>query len=184
MKNFLAKFLSQEEIATIVEKYKEKNPGAADLPEYISKKRLDEVIGERENAKNALKAIPENWKKQLEDAQSQAKAHEEAKKAIEAEFAAFKESSKAEQDLIGKLYAAKAKNHIAVRALIDKTKPVDEEIARLQKEEPYLFGSTGSSKPPKGTDKDGGDDDDTGSKGGFDLEAARAALGLPTTETK
>ena len=68
MKNFLAKFLSQEEIATIVEKYKEKNPGAADLPEYISKKCLDEVIGERENAKNALKAIPENWKKQLEDA--------------------------------------------------------------------------------------------------------------------
>lgn len=172
MKEFLSKFLPAEKVQEILDAYKAKNTDATDLPTYIPKKRLDEVIAKRDEIKAALEAIPADWKTKLDDLQDSLTKEQGARAKAEANAAAFQ----ADLSLSDKLHKVNARNFTAVKALIDPKKPVDEEIARLQKDEAYLFGA---AKPPlpKGTGKGG--DGDKEEPPAFDMNKARVAMGLP-----
>ena len=79
---------------------------------------------------------------------------------------------------MGKIYESGARNVKAVRALLDESKPIDKQLADLKVSDAYLFGST----LPKGTGKEGGEDDGNGagSKGQLSTEAMYAAVnGIP-----
>ena len=88
MRNFLAKFMSAEDLDKLEEAYKAKNEGATGLPVYIPKLRFDEVDGKRKAAEQTIagfeaektkavneatavyKDIPSDWKAQLESAKN------------------------------------------------------------------------------------------------------------------
>lgn len=166
MRKFLQQFMSTEDLDKLEAAYKEKNEGATGLPTYIPKSRFDEVDGKRKAAetlvngfeadkqnaiKEAMKDIPGDWKEQLQ----------QAKDALASQKTEY-ENKLAEQiksaDIAAKLYEAGARNVKAVRALLDDSKPIDEQIATLKTTEGYLFGSTSE----KGTGKNGGGDDGNG----------------------
>ena len=176
MYKFLSKFLSQEQLTQVVEAYKASNPKESELPVYVSKARLDEVLAERDDYKTKYKAIPQNWQEQIAEAKKlyddEVAAHTQTKTDYEAKLT----SAKKDAEIDSKLYLAKAKNITAVKALIDNTKPIDDEIKRLQKDESYLFGL---DKMPYGTGKNGNSDSDE-PDGELGEEKMRAALGLPT----
>lgn len=175
MRNFLSKYLTTEELNKLEEAYKSKNEGATGLPVYIPKSRFDEVDGKRKAAEQlvagfesekqkavkeataAYAAIPEDWKKQLDDAKS---ALETQKVAYEKQL---KEASEA-ADVTAKIYESGARNVKAVRALLDSSKPIEEQLEALKTSDSYLFKGRGN----KGTGKDGGDGDGNGSEGDKD----------------
>lgn len=186
MRKFLSQFLSNEEIDRIEAAYKEKNSDATGLPVYISKSRLDEEISKRKNAEektaqaikdveDKYKDIPQDWSKQLEDAKS---ALATQKTEYEAQLA----NTKKEADVAAAIYENGGKNPKAIRALIDMAKPVQEELARVKKSDPYLFKE--SFIGGKGTGKDGEDGNGgAGTTGELSLEKMYAAVGLTPPES-
>lgn len=192
MRNFLAKFMSAEDLDKLEEAYKAKNDGATGLPVYIPKSRFDEVDSKRKSAeqtiagfeaektkavneataalKEQFKDIPKDWKEQLES----------AKNALETQKTEYEGKLKASEksyEITSKIYESGARNVKAVRALLDDTKPIDKQLTDLKTSDPYLF----SSGLPKGTGKDGGEGDGqgVGSKGQLSTEAMYAAVGVP-----
>lgn len=167
MRKFLQKFMSEEDLNKLEAAYKAENEGANGLPTYIPKSRFDEVDGKRKAAEaqvanfeadkqkaveEALKGIPKDWKEQIDNA---IKALGDQKAEYEAKFAAQTKTA----GIVAKLYEAGARNVKAVQALLDDTKPIDEQIKALKASDGYLFG--GNSE--KGTGKSGGGDEGNGS---------------------
>lgn len=175
MKKFLQKYgLTEEEINKVLEAYKKDHPDAKDLPEYIGKSRFDEVNGKLKASEGEVTTL----KKQIEDLQ---KGGDEATKAaVKAAEDALKATHQSEIDALKKdfemenaILKAHGKNVKAIKALIDPEKKVDEEIARLQKDEAYLFGE--EDDIPGGTGKKGGSGGQSSEK---ELNAMRDAVGV------
>lgn len=195
MRKFLSKFLDTAKIDEIVEAYKAKNEGVDDLPVYIPKSRFDEKntsltdaekkIADFEKDKAAaikaataplearLKEIPEDWKEQLTTAQN---ALETQKTEYEGKLAA----ATAEADRTAKIYGSGARNIKAVRALLDDTKPIDDQLTALKESDPYLFNASGLGKGTgKGDDGHGGEGDDKGNGSDkLSTDAMYRAVGL------
>jgi hypothetical protein len=148
------------------------------LKGYIPKTRFDEVnnekkkleldVRDRDSQLEKLKKSAgdnEDLQKQIEDLQKENKAKDEAHKA---EIKALK----IEQAIESALTGAKAKNNIAVKALLkdmDKAelledgtiKGLSDQLTALQKSDPYLFTEPTKPKfkgaePGQGKDPDGG----------------------------
>lgn len=173
MKNFLKKYLTEEQLQSLEDAYIADNAGAKGLPVYISKARLDEVLGkqhtaesERDSKAAEIEKLKADNQKAIEDAV--AKATEDASKAKDEALAAQKK----EFEITEAIYQAKGKNVVAIKALIDPTKELKDEMARLQKEADYLFEKK-SDDIPSGTGKQGSSED--GSK---ELDSMRKAVGL------
>lgn len=177
MKEFLKKYLSEEELAKLEEDYKKDHPDAQGLPTYISKKRLDEVLGKQKAAElekeNALKEI-ETLK-----ADNQKAIDEAVKKAVdEANAASNKamENLKKDYSTNEAIYKANGKNVVAIKALMDPSKEAKDEIERLKKSDPYLFNLPGDNDDiPPGTGKHGGNKADEKEA---ELDAMRRAVGI------
>ena len=195
MRSFLSKFMDAAEIDKLEEAYKAKNPNVAALPIYIPKSRFDEKVGQLDEANDKikrfetekaaaikaatkpleeqLKAIPTDWQQQIDNMKQELatqKADYESKLA-EAEKAA---------DVTAKLYEAGARNIKAVRALIDDSKPIEEQITGLKASDPYLFTVSGIGKGTgKGDGAHGGDGDDgSGNDGNISTDAMYRAVGI------
>jgi DNA-binding transcriptional MerR regulator len=176
MKKFLQKYgVSEEVLTALLEAYKEDgHADATDLPEYIGKSRFDEV--NRKLKTSEKKAA--DLEKQIADLQ---KGGDDAvKAAVTAKETELNEVHQKEIDSIKRDYAmdtailkARGKNAKAIKALIDPEKKLEDEIARLQKDEAYLF--EGEDDIPGGTGKKGGDGGKSSDK---ELEAMRAAVGI------
>ena len=144
------------------------------MPEYIGKSRFDEVNGKLKTSEKKVTDL----EKQIADLQ---KGGDEAvKAAVAAKETELKEAHQKEIDSIKRDYAmdtailkAHGKNVKAIKALIDPEKKLEDEIARLQKDEAYLF--EGEDDIPGGTGKKGGDGGKSSDK---ELEAMRAAVGV------
>lgn len=184
MLQFLKSFLSEEEISKVEAAYKAKNPDSKGLPTYIPQYRFTEK---------------ENEITQLKSTHAQALAAETAKykdymapdavATLKQELEAQKKATTDAQSAIAiveKIYALKPRSVDtvkAVRALMDPTKPVDDELKRIAEANPHFFGE--DKKPsgvPKGTGKTGEGDEGSkdGNKNGVpDANALRRAMGLP-----
>lgn len=177
MKEFLKKYLSEEQIASLEEAYKKDHPDAQGLPVYISKKRLDEVLDKEKLAKGEVETI----KKEMETLKNstQASINEAVKKAKEEAEAASKkalEDQKKAYEIDNYILKEKGKNVTAIKALIDPNKELKDEIARLKKEESYLFEIPGDNDDlPGGTGKKGGNELAEKEK---ELAKMRQAVGL------
>lgn len=176
MKKFLQKYgVSEEVLTALLEAYKKDgHADATDLPEYIGKSRFDEVNGKLKTSEKKVADL----EKQIADLQ---KGGDDAvKAAVAAKETELKEAHQKEIDSIKRDYAmdtailkAHGKNAKAIKALIDPEKKLEDEIARLQKDEAYLF--EGEDDIPGGTGKKGGDGGKSSDK---ELEAMRAAVGV------
>lgn len=176
MKKFLQKYgVSEEVLTALLEAYKKDgHADATDLPEYIGKSRFDEVNGKLKTSEKKVTDL----EKQIADLQ---KGGDDAvKAAVTAKETELKEAHQKEIDSIKRDYAmdtailkAHGKNAKAIKALIDPEKKLKDEIARLQKDEAYLF--EGEDDIPGGTGKKGGDGGKSSDK---ELEAMRAAVGV------
>ena len=177
MKEFLKKYLSEEQMSILEEAYKKDHPDAQGLPVYISKKRLDEVLDKEKTAKaeaDTLRKENETLKQGNQAAideavkKAKAEAEESSKKALEAQ--------KKEYETDNYILKEKGKNIKAIRALIDPEKKLEDEIARLKKDESYLFEIPGDDDDlPDGTGKKGAKEADAKQK---ELDAMRRAVGL------
>lgn len=187
MKNFLKKYgLTDEEIAKVTAKYVDAHKGDSnpptELPVHIGKSRLDEVleqkkaaetekataIKERDDAQKALETLknsqPNDVKVAVEAAQKEWDKQKKAEiKALQDDYA-----------LTEAIHAAKGRNVKAIKALIDPTKKVEEEIARLQKDEAYLFASDDGGIP-SGTGKTG---PNAGGNNDAEMASMRRAVGI------
>lgn len=184
MKAFLQKFLDADKVAEIEEAYVAKNSGSNGLPIYIPKSRFDEVDSRRKAAEDSLKAVPQDWKEQIENLNhtlSSQKADFEAQ--LEAQKNSYEKQltdAASEAERTAKVYGAGARNVKAVLALIDKDKPVDAQIEALQKSDPYLFGVSGVYK---GTGKNNDGNSGAGKDSGLSTADMYRAVGLtPPTE--
>lgn len=164
MKEFLKKYLSKEQIEELEKAYIADNPDSKGLPVYISKGRLDEVLGQKRTIEKNYEDLKSSIETQLNEAVQKAKAEAEAH-----EKQALEEVTKS-YNINEAILQAKGKNIKAIKALIDPTKDVKEEIARLQKSDSYLFeddipeGTGAYMKAQKQKEKE--------------LEAMRAAVGV------
>lgn len=190
MRNFLAKFMSAEDLDKLEAAYKEKNTGATGLPVYIPKTRFDEVDGKRKSAEQLVagfeaekekavkeataslmekyKDIPEDWKQQLENANT-ALANQKAE--YEGKLAEASKSA----DITAKIYESGARNIKAVRALLDESKPIEDQLASLKSSDSYLFKA---SSLRKGTDKDDDDGEGKGSDKKLSTDDMYRAVGI------
>ena len=186
MKSFLKSLgLSDEEIASITGKYVEKHKGDAtpptELPVYISKARLDEVLGKQRAAEESLtaeKAAHEETKKTLKGLQDG--AGDETKKILDAAKKEWDKTHKAEIEALKKDYSiteairdAKGRNVKAIKALIDSSKDVAEQLKNLKESDSYLFET--DNNIPSGTGKN-----NPGQQGSneSELQAMRKAVGI------
>ena len=151
MKNFLKKYLTDDQLKELETKYITEHPEAKELPVYISKTRLDEVIGQKKTAEDLVTSHTATIKKIQDD---QSKALDDAKKDWEKVKGTEIDTLKKDFETTEAIYKSKGRNVKAIKALIDPTKKIDEEITRLQKDEAYLFqsGKDGDGLPP-GTGK-------------------------------
>lgn len=174
MKDFLKKYLTEEQLTELENKYKEANPEAKGLPIYISKTRLDEVLAKQhaaENERDTLKTEIETLKTSNQQAIDDAvKAANEAAEALKTQAL---EAQKKDFDVTEEIYKLQGKNVIAIKALMDKEKPYKEELARIQKEAPYLFTKV-TDDIPEGTGKKTTAENSKEKE----LEAMRKAVGL------
>jgi hypothetical protein len=176
MKKFLQKYgVSEEVLTALLEAYKKDgHADATDLPEYIGKSRFDEV--NRKLKTSEKKAA--DLEKQIADLQKS--GDDAVKAAVTAKETELNEVHQKEIDSIKRDYAmdtailkARGKNAKAIKALIDPEKKLEDEIARLQKDEAYLF--EGEDDIPGGTGKKGGEGGKSSDK---ELEAMRNAVGV------
>ena len=172
MKEFLKKYMTPEALADLEKAYNDANEGAKGLPVYISKARLDEVLGQKKTAEGkvtALETEKSTWESGL-----QGKIDEAVKTATETLKNEHAAALKAVQDGFAQseaIYKAKGKNITAIKALIDPAKKLDEEIVRIQKSDPYLF----EDDIPGGTGKEGGSGSGSEDQA---LAQMRAAVGI------
>lgn len=176
MKKFLQKYgVSEEVLTALLEAYKKDgHADATDLPEYIGKSRFDEVNGKLKTSEKKAADL----EKQIADLQ---KGGDDAvKAAVTAKETELNEAHQKEIDSIKRDYAmdtailkARGKNAKAIKALIDPEKKLEDEIARLQKDEAYLF--EGEDDIPGGTGKKGSEGGKSSDK---ELEAMRNAVGV------
>ena len=175
MKNFLKKYLTDEQLKELETKYIVEHPEAKELPIHISKARLDEVIGQKKTAEDlnvttaaTLKALQDGQPKSITD------AVDAAKKIWETESSTKVDALKKDFEVTEAIYKVKGRNIKAIKALVDPTKKIEDEITRLQKDEAYLF-EDGNTTIPAGTGKK-----QPAQPGGGDLELAsmRQAVGL------
>lgn len=188
MKNFLKKYgLSDEEIAKLtsnyVEAHKNDSTPPTELPTHIGKSRLDEVLEQKKTAETNTAAA----NKRADDAEKALKALQEAqpndtKAAVEAALAEADKKHKAEikalqndYSLTEAIHAAKGKNVKAIKALIDPSKKIEDELKRLQESDAYLFGDGADDDIPGGTGKKG---PNAGGNNEAELESMRRAVGL------
>ena len=173
MKNFLKKYMSEEALSDVTAKYIAEHPGATELPTYISKSRLDEVIGKKDAAEQLANQHAGKIKDmETAHAAALAAAKQEVTTAKDAEIEALKKDFSVTEAI----YGAKGRSVKAIKALIDPDKKIEDEIARLKKDEAYLFHSDDPNDDiPGGTGKDG-----TGGKPNSDAEIAqmRKAVGI------
>lgn len=168
MKEFLKKYMTPEEITALEQKYLADRTEAKSLPVYISKTRLDEVLGQKKTAEDDAAT----HKAALATAQGEiAEKIAEAVKAAGDEHVKEVEKLKTDFSITETIFKAKGKNVTAIKALFDPTKKADEELKRIQKSDPYLFeddipGGTGKSGTEGGEPKDA------------QTEQMRAAIGL------
>ena len=178
MRNLLSKFLEAAKVDEIAAAYKTKFPDAEDLPVYIPKSRFDDKNNKLTEAENRikdfekekadaikaateplnakLKEIPADWKQQLDDAKT-------ALATQKTEYEGKLSAANAEAERTAKIYGSGAKNIKAVRALLDDTKPIDDQLKALKESDPYLFNATGLGKGTgKGDGGHGGDGDGAG----------------------
>lgn len=176
MKKFLQKYgVSEEVLTALLEAYKKDgHADATDLPEYIGKSRFDEV--NRKLKTSEKKAA--DLEKQIADLQKG--VDDAVKAAVTAKETELNEVHQKEIDSIKRDYAmdtailkARGKNAKAIKALIDPEKKLEDEIARLQKDEAYLF--EGEDDIPEGTGRNGGEGGKSSDK---ELEAMRNAVGV------
>ena len=176
MKKFLQKYgLTEEQINAVLEAYKnDGHADATDLPEYIGKTRFDEVNTAKKSAEKKITEL----EKQIEDLTkggdaAVAAAVKKATDELTATFTAEKESLIKDHAMDVAIMQAHGKNAKAIKALIDPEKKLEEEIARLQKDEAYLFEA--NDDIPGGTGKSGGE---SGKSDDKELEAMRHAVGV------
>lgn len=176
MKKFLQKYgVSEEVLTALLEAYKKDgHADATDLPEYIGKSRFDEVNGKLKTSEKKVIDL----EKQI--AELQKGGDDAVKTAVAAKETELKEAYQKEINSIKRDYAmdtailkAHGKNTKAIKVLIDPEKKLEDEIARLRKDEAYLF--EGVDDIPGGTGKKGGDGGKSSDK---ELEAMRAAVGI------
>jgi DNA-binding transcriptional MerR regulator len=175
MKKFLQKYgVSEEVLTALLEAYKKEHPEATELPEYIGKSRFDEV---NKKLKDSEKKVAD-LEKQVGDLTSSSQSAIEA--AVKKATDELTATHKAEVDKLTKdhsievaIMAAKGRNVKAIKALIDPEKKVEDEIARLQKDEAYLFGA--EDDIPGGTGKNGNSGTTSSDK---ELNAMRDAVGV------
>lgn len=177
MKEFLKKYLSEEALKQLEEDYKKANPDAQGLPVYVGKKRLDEEI----DKKKAIQVELDTIKKEIETLKTsnQTAIDEAVKKAKEEAEEANKKALEEQKKLYetdNLILKEKGKNVKAIKALIDPSKKLEDEIARLKKEESYLFDLPGDDDDvPPGTGKKNGDKTKEAAK---ELEDMRKAVGI------
>lgn len=149
--------------------------------DYVPRTRLNDVISERDTALADLTALKKtsgnaaDIQQKLDDLQAKYDTDIAAK---DAEIAGIHREHK----ITTKLTAAKAKNIVAVRALLNEEAlgedlaGLDKELERVTKEEPYMFGTrarTGTGKENMGTGEgDGGE----GGHEGTSIEEMRSAV--------
>ena len=186
MKNFLKSIgVSDEVISDITAKYVEKHKSEAtpptELPVHISKGRLDEVLGKHKSAEEALAAEKKAHEETLKTLKGlQDGAGDETKKAVEAAQKEWEKTHKAEIETLQKDYAltdairdAKGRNIKAIKALIDPSKDVAEQLKALKESDKYLFKDVGGIPPGTGKNNPG----QPGSNEA-ELAAMRKAVGL------
>lgn len=177
MKEFLKKYLSEEALKQLEEDYKKANPDAQGLPVYVGKKRLDEEIDKKKSIQTEL----DTAKKEIETLKSSNQsAIDEAVKKAKAEAEAANKKALEDQKKLSETDAyipkEKGKNVTAIKALIDPNKKLEDEIARLKKDESYLFDIPGDNNDiPPGSGKKGGNNPKEQEK---ELEAMRRAVGI------
>ena len=175
MKEFLKKYLTEEQLSELETKYLAEHPESKGLPFHISKSRLDEVLGQKRELETGIAAstakIDELTKSQQEAID---KAVKEAQKAAQKEHDEAIAALQLDASISEAVYKNRGKNVKAIKALLDTTKPVEEEMARLVKDEPYLFAGA-ADDIPGGTGKTGSGD---GAGNDKELAAMRRAVGI------
>jgi cell pole-organizing protein PopZ len=173
MKDFLKKYLTEEQLVDLEKKYLAEHPEEKGLPMHISKGRLDEVLGKKKAAEEAQsaaeKALKELQEKTASDIQAAVKA---AQDAAEADKQAAIKTLQQDFAATEAIYKARGRNVKAIKALIDPTKKIEDEIARIRKSDSYLF----DDDIPDGTGKNGsGGGNQVADK---ELAAMRSAVGI------
>jgi uncharacterized membrane-anchored protein YhcB (DUF1043 family) len=153
--------------------------------DLVPRTRMNEVIQTRDELKTQVKDLKEKADKldtMSADYEKLKKESDDSIKALNDKLA----GTTKEFSIKEKLITAKAKNVTAVKALLDPTKlgddlaGLDAEIARLQKDEAYLFGE--GTAPGAGTGAEGAGGAGAGA-GDIDEKAyeakMRATMGLP-----
>lgn len=199
MRKFLSQFLSATQIEEIEKAFKEKNPDSNGLPTYIAKSRLDEEIGKRKTAEDAAKNFEAEKAKAIKEASDAltsklteewtgklTAAQEEATK-LKTEYEGKLTAAQKTAEVSAKIYESGARNVKAVRALLDDTKPIDDQLKALKESDSYLFNS--NSGLGKGTGKGdgdhGGEGDDKGKDDGkIPVSKMYEAVGIPAPEQK
>ena len=172
MKEFLKKFLSEEQLKSVEDAYMKANHDAKGLPVYISKNRLDEVLGQKKDAESKLAALQSEFNQFKEQTDTLTKkAVDDAINSTKKENEKTILSMKADVNATEAIYKAHGRNVKAIKALIDPKAKLEDEITRLQKSDPYLFGDD----IPDGTGKSGGGSHDDANA---ELAAMRRAVGI------
>lgn len=154
--------------------------------DYVPRSRLNDVIGERDTALSDLATLKKtsgnaaDIQKKLDALQTKYDTDIAAK---DAEIAGIHREHK----ITDKLNAAKAKNIVAVRALLNEDAlgedlaGLDKELERITQEDPYLFGTrartgTGKNNVGAGEGEGGVDGSGSGSGEGTSIEEMRSAV--------
>jgi HAMP domain-containing protein len=125
--------------------------------DYVPRARLNEVISARDTAVHELDEHKAKSAK-YDEAQTEITGLKQKVKDTVKEWEGKFKQKERDDTIAGKLRDAHAKNVTAVVSLLDATKfgddmkGLDEEIKRVQKSDPYLFGEDGS----RGTGAEGG----------------------------
>lgn len=122
---------------------------------YVPRTRLNEEIEKAKLTKQQLEAL-DGKLKEMEKAGTDVEALKKERESWtqkEADYNAQLETLRKDGETKEALLKAKAKNTAAVMALLDRTKPLDEQINTLKKSDPYLFGDT-VKLPAQGTPAD------------------------------
>lgn len=176
MKKFLQKYgLPEEQINSVLEAYKKDHADAKDLPEYIGKVRFDEVNTKLKASESDLSKLNQ----QFEDAtKGHQKALEEAVKKATDELVANhtqeKEALIKDHTTEISIMTSRGRNVKAIKALIDPTKPIEEELARIKKSDSYLFEAEDDIPPGTGRHGDPGGADASEAE----MQKMRSAVGI------
>ncbi len=153
--------MTVEQIQELTDKYVAENDGSNELPIFISKKRLDEVIGQKKEVEKSLAdltKLKEELDEQVKTYQdNQSKDVKVALDEDKKEWDKIKnkelETLKRDYEISDAIREAKGRNAKAIKALMDPKKDYKEELARLQESDGYLFGDDNNLPPGTGKTK-------------------------------